>query len=95
LFSFRGPAGNIGIKAVYGNPFEQQSVTPYQHFELDAALGIDTGNYFDLRIISDGYLFSFSPVNTERDMLSAGLSLHFDFVSLGKFDMYDSTFIRA
>lgn len=91
LFSFRGPTGNIGIEAVYGNPFEQRSVIPYEHFELKALFGFDTGNYMDLRIISDGYLFSFSPVNTKNNMLSTGLSLHFDFVSSGEFDLYDST----
>jgi hypothetical protein len=91
LFSFHGPAGTLGIKTVYGNPFEQQSITPYEHFELDASLGMDTGKYLDIRIISDGYLFSFSPLDTESRRLSTGLSLHFDFVSSGKIDVYDST----
>jgi hypothetical protein len=91
LFSFKGPAAIIGMTAVYGNPFEQQSATPYEHFELGMMLGVDLGNYIDLRIISDGYLFSFSPPNTGNGMMSTGLSLHFDFVSSGKFDMYDST----
>jgi hypothetical protein len=91
LFSFHGPTGTLGIKTVYGNPFEQRSVIPYEHFELDASFDVDTGNYMDLRIISDGYLFSFSPLHTGNDMLSTGLSLHFDFVSSGKFDLYDST----
>jgi hypothetical protein len=91
LFSFHGPTGTMGIKTVYGNPFEQRSVIPYEHFELDASFGVNIGNYIDLRIISDGYLFSFSPLNTGKDMLSTGLSLHFDFVSSGAFDLYDST----
>ena len=90
LFSFRGPAANIGVNVVYGNPFEQQSAVPYKHFELKASLDADIGNYFDLRVISDGYLFSFSPINTETAAASTGLSLHFDFVSMGTFDMYDS-----
>lgn len=91
LFSFRGPAGGVGIDVIYGNPFEQHSVVPHKHFELKTMLDMDPGNYFDLRLISDAYLFSFSPVNTETDTMSTGLSLHFDCVSLGKFDMYDST----
>ena len=90
LFSFRGVTGNIGVNVVYGNPFEQQSAVPYKHFELKTSLDADIGNYLDLRIISDGYLFSFSPINTETAAASTGLSLHFDFTSLGKFDMYDS-----
>jgi hypothetical protein len=52
-----------------GNSFEQGSVIPYEHFELAASFGVDTGNYMDLRIISDGYLFSFSPLNTASDRL--------------------------
>ena len=90
LFSFRGVTGNIGVNVVYGNPFEQQSAVPYKHFELKTSLDADIGNYLDLRVISDGYLFSFSPINTETAAASTGLSLHFDFTSLGKFDMYDS-----
>jgi hypothetical protein len=95
IFSFRGSTANIGINAVYGNPFEQHSVTPYDHFELDMLLGVDMGSYMDLRVISDGYLFSFSPLITESDKLSTGLSLHFDFVSSGEFDIYDSTIDQA
>jgi hypothetical protein len=91
LFSFHGPTGAVGIKTVYGNPFDQQSVIPYEHFEFEAQLGVDMGNCMDFRIISDGYLFSFSPINTENDTLSSGLSLHFDVVSTGKFDIDDST----
>jgi hypothetical protein len=91
LFSFQGPTGAVGIKTVYGNPFDQRSVVPYEHFEFEACLGVDMGNYMDFRIISDGYLFSFSPIDTEDDMLSVGLSLHFDVVSTGKFDIDDST----
>jgi hypothetical protein len=59
------------------------------------AFGIDAGSYIDIRVISDGYLFSLSPLNTENDMMSTGLSMHFDFVSSGKFDMYDSTIDHA
>jgi hypothetical protein len=95
LFSFSGPAAAIGIDVVYGNPFEQQSTTPYEHFDLDMNIAIDAGNYIDLRIVSDGYLFSFSPVNTTYDMMNTGLSMHFDFVSSGAFDMYDSTVDHA
>ena len=90
LFAFSGFAGNIGAHIVYGNPYEQQSAVPYKHFELKASIDADIGNYFNVRIVSDGYLFSFSPINTETTTASTGLSLHFDCVSQGKFDMYDS-----
>ena len=91
LYSFRGVAENIGFNVIYGDPFEQRSVIPYEHFELKVSLDADIGNYVDIRLISDGYLLSFSPVNTGADTLSMGLSLHLDFVSLGKFDSEDST----
>jgi len=91
FFSFNGLFGNLGFNAVYGNPFEQESKTPFEQFELAMSFGLDASRYIDIRMISDGYLFSFSPVSTDSDMMSTGLSLHMDFVSLGKFDMYDST----
>ena len=91
VFSFQGPVGELGFSIIYGNPFEQNSRVPYDHFELYVTLGMDGGNYNNIRFISDGYLFSFSPFHSEKSMFSTGLSLHFDFISLGKFDMYDST----
>jgi hypothetical protein len=91
LYSFQGSYADIGFSTIYGNPFVQKSTTPFDHFELAMSFGLDIGNYIDIRLISDGYLFSFSPVYTDTDMMSTGLSLHMDFVSLGKFDIYDST----
>jgi hypothetical protein len=91
LYSFHGAAQNTGFNVIYGDPFEQRSAVPYKHFEMKTSLDVDIGNYMDLRMISDGYLFSLSPVKTETDMLSMGLSLHFDFVSLGAFEYEDST----
>ena len=90
-FSFKGPFVGIGIKAVYGNPFEQSTWVPYRHFELATSLAVNPGSYSDFRITSEGYLFSFSPVYTEKNAVSTGLSLHFDFVSLGKFSARNST----
>jgi hypothetical protein len=91
LYSFRGPYADIGFQAIYGNPFMQKSTTPFDHFELSLSFGLNYGNYVNLRFISDGYLFSFSPVYTDTAMVSTGLSLHMDFVSLGKFHINDST----
>jgi len=91
IFSFRGPAMDMGFSAIYGNPFEQESRVPYKHFELNMSAGMDPGNYMGLRLISDGYLFSFSPVYSEKNFMSTGLSMHYDFVSQGEFDMFDGT----
>jgi hypothetical protein len=91
IFSFRGPYVNIGFNAVYGNPFEQDTIVPYRHFEFDFSIGSNFTNYFDINIISDGYLYSFSPVYTKTNNLSTGLSMHLDIIARGKLNIYDST----
>jgi len=89
LYYFRGPHADAGIKLIYGNPFEQESRIPFEHFELTLSLGTDGVNHRDLRIISDGYLLSFSPVFSNTNMMSTGPSLHMDFMSTGKTDWSD------
>jgi len=89
MFSFRGPFANAGIRILYGDPFVQNTWIPFRHFEFHASFGTDVVNYKDFRIFSDGYLFSFSPLHNERRALSTGLSLHFDFMSLGRSGPYD------
>jgi hypothetical protein len=91
LFASNGFIADIGFSAAYGNPFEQNSATPFDHFELAMFVGTDIGNMMNIRLNSDGYLFSFSPVYTEKDTLSTGLSLHFDFASLGELSIYNGT----
>jgi hypothetical protein len=91
MFSFRGPAVNLGAAVIYGDPFDQAGWTAFEHFEAAASFGLNMVNYMKIRFISDGYLFSFSPLYTDTDMMSTGLSLQFDFVALGKFDGNDST----
>jgi len=91
LFSYNGTFGDIGLKLIYGDPFEQDTIIPYRHFELSAAFGMKFGHYQDYRVISDGYLFSFSPICNDTNAMSTGLTMHFDFVSLGKSDIYIST----
>jgi hypothetical protein len=90
FFSFRGPFAEAGFSVVYGNPFEQDTLVPYRHFELAMSYGMNFGKYHDIRVISDGYLFSFSPVYTSRNRMSTGLTLHMDFISQGRFHMHDS-----
>jgi len=91
LFSFRGLIANMGFSTIYGNPFSQESFIPFKHFEFATYFGIDAGNYINVRLISDGYLFSFSPVDTDTSMMSTGLSLHYDYVSLGELQKYNSS----
>ncbi|MCL1928317.1 MAG: DUF3943 domain-containing protein [Treponema sp.] len=86
VYSFRGFLPEMGIKIIYGNPFLQESYTPYDHFELIFNVGVHLGKYVSLRLISDGYLFSFCPVDSEKNMMSTGLSLHLDYTNQGDFD---------
>jgi len=88
--SFRGFYSDIGFSAVYGNPFIQESSVPFEHFEISMFFGMDFAKYIDIRVITDGYLFSFSPVYTDTDMMSTGLSLIFDFVTIGNANMDNS-----
>ncbi|MCL2293523.1 MAG: DUF3943 domain-containing protein [Spirochaetes bacterium] len=90
-FSSDGSFGVIGLRLIYGDPFEQSTAVPFRHFELSVCLGTHLGRYTNIRLISDGYLFSFSPINTERNRMSTGLSMHLDYISLGDFNIWNST----
>ena len=83
-FSFFGIFTELGISIIYGNPFLQESRTPYDHFELDFSMGLNPGSYLNLTFLSDGYLVSFCPLDTDNNMMSTGLSLHLDFRSRGE-----------
>ena len=91
IFSFNGRVADIGLKIIYGDPFDQNTIIPYRHFELFTSISMNPGNHGDYRFISDGYLFSFSPLHTDRAAMSTGLSMHLDFISLGRFYIYSST----
>ena len=91
IFSHRGAFAEAGFRIVYGDPFVQSAWVPFRHFEFHGSFGTDLHRHNDFRLFSDGYLFSFAPVLTETRALSTGLSLIFDFASIGEFDMYDAT----
>jgi len=86
LRSFRGPVLDFGLSVIYGNPFEQESRIPFNHFDLSLSFGLNPGNHMNFRIFTDGYLFSFLPVYSRRNKMSTGLSLHMDAVSTGRSD---------
>ena len=90
-FSFNGFHGDLGFKFVYGNPFIQETRVPYRHFEFAMSYGIQPISFHDIRMLSDGYLFSFNPVYTNRHNMSTGLSLNMDFTARGRFHIHDST----
>jgi len=76
--SWKYPGGDISVNVVYGNPFSQQSRKPYDHFELYTGFSMNNASY-NAVIVSDGYLFSKNPVDTDKKITSTGLSMHFDF----------------
>jgi len=75
--SWKYPGGHIGVNVVYGNPFSMQSKKPYDHFELYAGFSMNNASY-QAAIISDGYLYSINPEETDKKITSTGLSMHFD-----------------
>jgi hypothetical protein len=84
VFTYRNFHGEAGVSVIYGNPFLQESLIPYEHFEIYFHAGVNPGKYLNLRLLTEGYLLSFCPVETEKNMMSTGLSLHFDFTSQGE-----------
>jgi hypothetical protein len=68
----------ISCNVVYGNPFIQQSLMPYNHFELSIYADIAYPFWYNLNIQSHGYLFSFNIIDNEKSAASTGLSLHYD-----------------
>ena len=91
IFSFSGPFAYLGFSFIYGNPFLSESRVPYSQFELEMSFGMDIGEYLEGRIVSDGYLFSFSPVHSNSNLMSTGLSLHWDSIIQGRFNKTDAT----
>ena len=76
--SWNYPGGHCDVHIVYGDPYIRQSALPYEHFELSAAISSNIATY-NAAIVSDGYLFSLNPLQTERSFTSTGLSMHLDF----------------
>jgi hypothetical protein len=76
--SWNYPGVSFDANVVYGSPFLQNSKTPYEHFELYTGITTNITSYH-MAIVSDGYLFSFNPVQTNTAITSTGLSMHFDY----------------
>jgi hypothetical protein len=74
--------GNIGCEVIYGDPFLQHSKKPYSQFEIKMQFG---GSFhplwLDWTLLSDGYLVSWNPLDTEKNTLSTGVSLHYDLIA--------------
>jgi hypothetical protein len=81
-------AVNLDCHVIYGNPFEQQSRRPYDHFEMTFGGSYGGDPWYEMHIISDGYLFSFSPGAGAQKNMSTGLSLNYDFFTDQNIDFF-------
>ncbi|GHU75037.1 hypothetical protein FACS189461_0480 [Spirochaetia bacterium] len=72
------PAGFITTSVVYGDPFIQQSKTPFDHFELNLLFAYTLPHKYNVTITSDGYLGSWNLADDEKNHISNGISLLFD-----------------
>jgi hypothetical protein len=71
-------SADIACTIFYGNPFIQQNRRPYEHFELFLYINFGYPFWYNLKVLSDAYLFSFSAFDMETNQASTGLSLHYD-----------------
>ncbi|MDR0399709.1 MAG: DUF3943 domain-containing protein [Treponema sp.] len=79
---------DLACTVVYGDPFAQRGLTPYRHFEMAIYGSAGLPAWYNLKLLSDAYLFSFSPVDTEARQASTGLSLHYDFFADRQFNFF-------
>jgi hypothetical protein len=76
--SWQSPGMYAGANVIYGDPFTQEILKPYDQFEASADFATNIASY-NMRIISDGYLFSLTPSRTPKTDTSTGLTMHYDF----------------
>lgn len=76
--ALRMASADAVCSVVYGDPFEQRSARPYEHFELNAAVNLGLPFWYNLKLLSDAYLFSFPVLDGRTAKASMGLSLHYD-----------------
>ena len=81
-------SGDVLCNVVYGDPFLQDSRRPYDHFEMTAYINAGYPFWYNLKLLSDAYLFSFTMLNTEIRQASTGLSLHYDLFADRQIDFF-------
>jgi hypothetical protein len=81
-------SADLACTIVYGNPFIQQSKQPYEHFELLLYANFGYPFWYNLKLLSDAYLLSFSVFNRETEQASTGLSLHYDLFADRQIDFF-------
>ncbi|AEF85458.1 conserved hypothetical protein [Treponema primitia ZAS-2] len=72
---------NMDGEVIYGDPFIHNSKKPYSQFEVKWQLGGSFDfSWFDWTLLTDGYLISINPIDTEKNSLSTGLSMQYDMI---------------
>jgi hypothetical protein len=73
------PLGVAGESLSYGKPFEDQLTEPFSRFEQRLRVGLSPSSY-EVSFFSNGSLCSFPIVDEPSRKVSAGASLHYDFI---------------
>jgi hypothetical protein len=81
-------SSDLACTIVYGNPFLQNSLIPYHHFEMYLYANFGLPPWYNLSLLSDGYLFSFSVLDEENRKASAGLTMHYDIFADKQIDFF-------
>jgi hypothetical protein len=84
-------SADVSSCIVYGDPFSQQSMIPYKHFELLTYASIGIPLWYNIKILSDGYLFSFNAIDKESSKASTGLTLNYDLFSDKHIDFFNES----
>jgi hypothetical protein len=85
-------SSDIACSVVYGDPFVQNSWIPYTHFDLTLYAGGGYPFWYNLKLLSDAYLFSFSVIDTESAQASTGLSPHYDLFADRQINFFSQAF---
>ncbi|MDR2343400.1 MAG: DUF3943 domain-containing protein [Spirochaetaceae bacterium] len=83
---------DLTCTVVYGDPFVQHSVIPYNHFELLLYANLGLPFWYNLKLLSDAYMVSFSVIDTENRRASTGLTMHYDLFTDRHIDFFSQAF---
>jgi hypothetical protein len=73
------PLGLLGESLSYGDPFESGPSEPFSRFEQRLNLGLSP-SFYEVSFFSSGSLCSFPLVDDTSRKVSAGASIHYDFI---------------
>jgi hypothetical protein len=83
---------DFACTVVYGDPFVQHSTIPYNHFELMLYINFGLPFWYNLKLLSDAYIFSFPVIEMEDRKSSTGLTMHYDLFAERHIDLFSQAF---